>query len=368
MERFQQAAQRRHEYARDWKARTGRKVIGYFCTYVPEEIIYASGALPVRIMGSHEPQDITERYISSMYCPFVRDVLAQGLLGRYDYLDGVVIATCCVHMRVAYSSWELHVPTPHKYFLTMPQKVQAPEAGPFLAKELAFFKKSLEDWGGVPISDEALDRAIEVYNHNRRLMRQVYELRRAPNPPVSGAEAMEMVLSSMLMDKEEHNQMLAQALKALPGEGNRDGVRLMLIGSENDDVEMVRLTESLGGSVVVDDHCTGSRYFWNEVVPQEDRLSAIAARYMDKPPCPVKDWEERRRLDYIMGLARDYGVEGAIVIQQKFCDPHEYDIPIIMSHLKEKANIPSLFLESDVTIPSGQFKTRIEAFLETIQM
>jgi benzoyl-CoA reductase subunit C len=368
MENFQALVENRHDYARDWKARTGRKVIGYFCTYVPEEIIYASSALPVRLMGSHEPQDITERYISSMYCPFVRDVLAQGLLGRYDYLDGVVIATCCVHMRVAYSSWELHVPTPYKYFLTMPQKVQAPEAGPFLTGEMALFKSSLEEWGGAPISDGALDRAIEVYNRSRRLMIQLYDLRRAPRPPVSGSQAMEMVLSGMLTDKEEHNRMLEQALGELPREGSQDGVRLMLIGSENDDVDMVRLVESLGGSVVVDDHCTGSRYFWNEVSPRDDRLGAIAARYVDKPPCPVKDWEGRKRLDYIAGLARDYSVEGALVIQQKFCDPHEFDIPVIISHLKEMANIPSLFLEVDITLPAGQFRTRIEAFLETIRV
>ncbi|MEE8472461.1 MAG: 2-hydroxyacyl-CoA dehydratase [Dehalococcoidia bacterium] len=232
-------------------------------------------------------------------------------------------------------------------------------------------QSSLEEWAGAPISpisNDALDRAIEVYNRSRRLMRQLYSLRRAPRPPVSGAQAMEMVLSGMLTDKEEHNRMLERTLLELPREGDRDGVRLMLIGSENDDVEMVRLVESLGGSVVVDDHCTGSRYFWNEVSPGEDRLGAIAARYIDKPPCPVKDWEARRRLDYISGLARDYGVEGALVIQQKFCDPHEFDIPIIISHLKETANIPSLFLEVDITLPAGQFTTRIEAFLETIRI
>ena len=61
-------------------------------------------------------------------------------------------------------------------------------------------------------------------------------------------------------------------------------------------------------------------------------------------------------------------MEGALVIQQKFCDPHEFDIPVIISHLKEMANIPSLFLEVDITLPAGQFRTRIEAFLETIRV
>ena len=367
MQRFREIIEKRHDYAREWKSRTGGKVMGYFCTYVPEELIYAAGVLPLRVLGSHEPQDVTERYMGSMYCPFARDVLAQGLKGRYDYLDGVAIATPCVHMRVAYSSWENHVPTPYKYYLNMPGKVQSPEAKPYLVGELDLFKKSLEKWTDRLIDNSSLDKAIEVYNTNRRLMRQIYELRRQRQPPLTGAEAMEIVLSGMLMDKEEHNRILAEVIKKLPAKGTRDGIRLMLIGSENDDVEMVRLTESLGGMVVIDELCTGSRYFWNEVVPEQDRLSAIAARYIDRPACPIKDYESRRRWTHITQLAKDYQVQGAILMQQKFCDPHEFDIPPLMAMLKEKLNIPSLFLESDVTIPAGQFRTRIEAFLETFQ-
>lgn len=385
IERFRELVEGRHEYAREWKARTGRKVLGYFCTYVPEELVYAAGALPIRVLGSHEPQGVTERYIGSMYCPYARDVLAQGLQGRYDYLDGVAIATTCAHMRVAYSSWESHVPVPYKYFLNMPGKVQAPEAKGYLAGELALFKKSLGEWTGREIGDSALDRAIDVYNASRRLLRQAYELRQKPRPPLSGAEAMATVLSSMLTDKAEHNRLLENVLRELPAEGKRDGVRLMLIGSENDDVEMVELAESLGGLVVVDEHCTGSRYFWNEVtVPSPSAeakgegasagarcvvplLDAIAARYLDRPPCPIRDYEARRRWPHIARLVQDFGVQGAIIVQQKFCDPHEFDIPPLMVFLREKLNVPSLFLETDVTIPAGQFRTRIEAFLETFQ-
>ncbi len=82
IESFQKVVADRHQYAKDWKQRTGGKVIGGLCTYVPEEIIYAAGMLPVRILGSHETHDMTDAYISSIYCPFCRDALAQGLLGR----------------------------------------------------------------------------------------------------------------------------------------------------------------------------------------------------------------------------------------------------------------------------------------------
>lgn len=123
------------------------------------------------------------------------------------------------------------------------------------------------------------------------------------------------------------------------------------------------MLESLECTVVTDDHCTGTRYFWNETKVNGDMLSSLAARYIDRPPCPSKDWEDRRRLDHILKLAKDYKVQGAILIQQKFCDPHELDIPAIKKHL-ESNGIKCLFLEFDVTVPIGQFKIRCEAFLE----
>ncbi|MFQ5826371.1 MAG: benzoyl-CoA reductase, bzd-type, subunit N [Dehalococcoidia bacterium] len=358
----------RHEYAKKWKEQTGGRVVGVFCSYVPEELIYAAGALPVRVLGSHEPQDVAEPHIFSMFCPFSRDVLAQGLTGKYDYLDGIVHALSCIHLRQAFDSWQTHVPTSYGYFFPMPAHLQSPHAQQHLEFELQEFKGSLEEWTGKPITDTALDEAIEVYNRNRRLMRQVYELRKNTPPLVSGVEAMEMVLASMFMDKREHNQLLERWLEELPQRQNgiEPGIRLMVLGSENDDREVLRLVESLGANVVIDDHCTGSRYFWSEVLPGEDRLAAIASRYIDRPPCPSKDLVERRRFDHVLKLAEDYGVQGAILIQQKFCDPHEFDIPPLKA-LFEERSIPSLFLEFDMTVPVGQIRTRIEAFLEIME-
>jgi len=102
------------------------------------------------------------------------------------------------------------------------------------------------------------------------------------------------------------------------------------------------------------------------VEPQEDRLKAIAQRYVDRPACPSKDWPKRSRLPHILSLAKDYNVSGAILIQQKFCDPHELDIPATIESLKQ-IGIPAQFLEFDVTVPLGQFKTRVEAFLEMLR-
>jgi len=279
MRQFEEIVKGRHDYARRWKERTRGKVLGYFCTYLPEEIVYAAGVLPVRILGSREPQDVSERHIYSMFCPFCRDCLAQGLKGNFDYLNGIAMANTCIHIRQAYASWVRNIPCEDNFhfFLSMPAKPRSPAAASFLFKSLSAFKRAVEEWVGKAITDEALDYAIEVYNTNRRLMRQVYELRKAENPPVSGAECMYMVLASQCMDKAEHNQLLLR-------------------------------------------------------------------------------------------LAEEYKVQGVLMIQQKFCDPHELDIPPLTNYLKERGNIPSLFLEFDVTVPAGQFRTRVEAFLELLQM
>ena len=370
MKPFQDLIANRHSYVRDWKSRTGGKVLGYFCTYVPEEVAYAGGVLPVRVLGSHEPDNVAERHIYSMYCPFSRDCLAQGLRGRYDYLDGIAIAHSCIHVRQAFSSWRLHVPVEYDYYMFMPAKPQSPAAQVLLTREVQAFKESLEGWTGRAITRGSLEEAIEAVNTGRRLMRQVYELRKAERPPLTGAEAMEMAVSGQMMDRREHNALLQQALVELPGRvlPRETGLRLMIVGSEDDDTEMLRLIESLGATIVIDDHCTGSRHFWNLVELKGDPLASIAARYVQRPPCPQKDWEGRRRLEHIRRLAAEYRVQGAIVIQQKFCDPHELDNPVIISLLEQELDIPSLFLEFDVTIPVGQFQTRIEAFLEMLRL
>lgn len=359
---FKQWYDARHEYAREWKKKhKNNKVMGYFCTYVPEEILYAANILPVRILGSHEPQDVTEPHIFAMYCPFCRDCLAQGLKGRYKYLDGITIAQSCLHIRQAFTSWQIHIPVDYSYYLPMPNFVQSPRALDYLVAELSVFKKSIEEWTGKKITDKDLDQGIEVMNKNRRLMRDVYAI----EDGLTGLEKMYMAVSSQMVDKQEHNRVLEEVIKKLKQSKSQpsSSARLMLIGSEDDDTEFVKMVESVGARIVIDDHCTGTRYFWNETKSDKDRLKAVAQRYIDRPACPSKDWPVRTRIPHLLKLAKDYKVQGVIQIQQKFCDPHELDIPAINKAFKEK-DIPTLFLEFDVTVPIGQFKTRVEAFLE----
>jgi benzoyl-CoA reductase subunit C len=367
-EKFENWYRNRHDYAKEWKKRTGGKVIGTFCTYVPEEILYAADILPVRILGSHEPQDVSEPHIFAMFCPFCRDCLAQGLKGRFDYLDGITIAQSCLHIRQAFTSWDLHIPVDFSYYLPHPMHVQSPQAVPYLNEELKAFKKAVEEWTGKEITNEDLERGIEIMNKNRQLLQQVYELRKKPNPPLTGLEAMYMVVSSQMVDKREHNKALEELLEKLPSRTlDEPGERLMILGSEDDDTEFVAMVEDLGARFVIDDHCTGTRYFNTIVNTNGDPLNSIAERYVNRVPCPSKDWPERTRIEHITQLAKEYDVQGVIIMQMKFCDPHELDTVIIKETLENELGIQTLFLEFDVTVPIGQFKTRVEAFLEIIR-
>ncbi|MFA6571134.1 MAG: benzoyl-CoA reductase, bzd-type, subunit N [Bacteroidota bacterium] len=358
----------RHSYAKEWKEKTGGKVLGYFCTYVPEEILYAANILPVRILGGHEPQDLTEQHIFGMFCPFCRDCLAQGLKGRYDYLDGIMIAQSCLHIRQAFTSWQKHIPLEFSYYMPMPNNVQSPHSVKYLTEEIKDFKKAVEGWIGKEITDDDIKRGIEIMNENRSLIHQVYSFKKNENPPISGEETMQVAITQQMVEKNEHSAALKELVEQLKASGKEKngGARLMVLGSENDDIPFINMVEQCGATVVIDDHCVGTRYFWNNVIPSDgNQIEAIAQRYIDRPACPSKDWVERNRVKHLVNLAKDFNAQGAILIQQKFCDPHELDIPAIRKAFKE-IGIPTLFLEFDVTVPIGQFKIRVEAFLEML--
>ncbi len=360
--------EKRHDYARDWKARTGGQVVATMCTYTAEELLIAAGMLPVRVLGAHEPQNVTEPHIFGMFCPFCRDSLAQGLLGRFDYAEGVTLTQSCIQYRQTFGSWRLHVPTVKwDYYVPMPNEVQSQHAKKAHYEELQSFRVFLQTLIGKEITDDMLRESLAVVDENRRLLRQLFDYRKDANPKVTGVEAVYASLTAQFIDKREHNEQLKKVLAALPSRQveRKTGARFMTIGSENDDIAFMAMVESVGATIVIDDQCSGTRYFWNESKPETDVIKAIADRYCDRPACPTKDYPVHTRYDHVLGLAKDYDVQGAIFLQQKFCDPHEGDYPDLKRHL-EANGIPTLFLEFDITNPIGPFRIRIEAFLETL--
>lgn len=365
-DKFRQVVENRHDYAREWKSTRGGSVCGVICGNVPEEIIYASEVLPVRIMPEEKAPTLAAAYIQDNRCAFCRGCLDQGLHGRYDYIDGLVYAHSCIATSQTYSSWILHQPPMWSYRMDRPARHDTP-----LAKEnyrycLESFRSAVGEWTGSSITDASLAESVDIYRTNRQLMKQVYELKKQHPSPIRGSDTKTMVLASMLMDKKEHNELLQQLLqeKHEPKEIDRSRVRVMVIGSGMNDIGFTELIESVGGDVVIDDHCLGLRYFWGNPVTDDDPMAAMTSFYYDeRPDCPSQDWFAEKRMKRLLNLSKEYDVEAVIWLAQAFCGTHQWDI-VDGAALFEKEGIPFLQLERDVTIPEGIFRVRIEATLE----
>lgn len=365
--KFEEIIKNRHQVAQEWKAE-GKKVVGYFCIYTPEEVLYAAGLLPVRIMGINEPPSHADAHIQPFYCPLSRSVLDQGLRGDYHYLDGLATAYSCDTYRGIFNIWLYNLAPSFAKILGMPSMLDVPEAHTLLVHELEEFKKSLEDTFGVNITGEALRHAIEVYNTNRRLLRKIYQLRQQSPPKITGTEFLAIVLSSMLAPKETHNQLLKDLLSELSSRdittGDNRLPRLMLIGSEMDNLDIIRLIEEPGSVVVADDLCTGSRYFWNDTSTEENPLNALARRYLKIIPCPTK-YPIQPKYDHVLSMIDQFGVEGVIILLQKFCNPHEFEFPYLQSLLKEH-QLPFVCIEVDTTYSAEEIQNQAEALIERI--
>jgi benzoyl-CoA reductase subunit C len=368
MEIFREILANHHQYAREWKKKTGGKVLGYYEPYMPEEVAYAAGVLPVRLLSEHEPDDITDHHMYGQ-CACTRDLLNLFSKGRFDYVDGHAYAEACQWMRGAFQTCQEYMSkNAYSHYVYTPDYTDGPRSKDLMRSEVESFKGTLEKWTGNKISNRTLDHAINVYNINRRLLHEVYEMRRLDNPVVSGTEAMEMVLTSQVMDKEEHNKLLRKAIRELRQRKNvnNKGIRVMLVGSPASDAELEKLIESLGAVVVIDELCTGSAYFWNEVVPLDDRLMAISLRYLGKPHCALKDNNWRRRPAFIHQLYEDFNAKGVIISKQIYCHPHGTDNPELWKQFREHY-MPFHYLERDTTKPGREMKVRLEAFLNILQ-
>ncbi|UCC33741.1 MAG: 2-hydroxyacyl-CoA dehydratase [Candidatus Bathyarchaeota archaeon] len=357
----------RHDIVRDWK-RQGKHVVGWASTYTPEEILYAASILPMRILGSPETAKLAHAYCPDNMCSFCRSCFDVALKGDYDYLDGFVTSASCDNREKMYDLWRHHVEIPYFYFINTPH-TNTNTAHEFFYDELVRFRESLEKAFRTPISDQSLRKAVRIYNENRVLLKKLYNLRRKDPPLISGREALETVLSSMLTPKEVHSRLLTQLLKEIPQRDDppTKGVRLLISGSVMDDAGLLEIVEATGGSVVADDLSTGSRYFWNSVDPTaESPLFAIARRYLDRVPCPFMGQSEDR-FRHVQDMVKRYDVEGVIIFVLRFCDPHLFDAPLLKAEL-ESSGLPVLYLEWEHAMTGfAQLRTRIEAFLEMIR-
>ena len=366
MDRFKKMVAERHEYARAWKKRTGGKVLCYCPTYMPEELAYAAGMLPVRLIVEQMPDVISAKWIYASCYP-AKNLTNQILSGKYDYMDAFVNVEDCQWMFNVFEVAKNNIPSLLSHYMFFTDYTEGPTAKDVMLSEMKVLKGKLEEWSGNEITEEKLDQAIEVYNTNRRLLRQIYEMRRFYKTVLLGSEMMNILLANQVMDKAEMNAILKKLIPELEArEPYEDRLRLMIVGSETYNSELEEIVESLGANVVADELDNGSSSFWNDLVPHKDRLMALALRYLGRPHSAMKDSNWRRRPQHIFEMTEDYMVDGVLVVKQLVCQPHGSDNYAVWKMLRER-NIPYHFFERDITMPLDETRVRIESFLSMLR-
>jgi len=355
-------------YLRSWKKKTGKKILGYFCTNTPEEIIHAAGLLPVRILKSKERLSLASKHLQSYSCSLIQSCLEAGLRGELDFLKGTVFPHTCDSIQRLSDIWRENLRFPFHWDLVLPVKLHTKSARSYLLHELRRFRLGLQDLIGHSISDEDLHASITIFNENRSLLKEFYRLRASNSGHLSAAEFLTIFNTAAFLPKEEHNAALRKLLPLAKGKppSSSDKIRLFLAGSICDQPEIFDLLEACGASVVADDLCTGWRYFAGEVTNEGDPLEALADRLIKKVPCPCKYNPGIDRGDEFIERVVSSRSQGVVFVLLKFCDPHAFDYPSLKKKLEEQ-KISSLLLEIEPGGPPlGAMETRVQAFVETL--
>lgn len=349
----------------------GKKVFGWLCTYIPEEVIIAAGALPIRITGYNQEMELEDgnAYLYINNCSFSRSCLQLGLRNEYDFLDGVVGGSTCDGARRLFDLWRHYLKPPFFQVLTVPRKSHE-KAHELYYNQVEEFKNNLEKFMGVPITDNDLLEAIKIMNESRSLLKELYSLRALDEPLISGQETQEVLNSSFRMPKELFNETLKELIADLKNSrsGYKPKARLMLVGSVMTNPEFIKSIEDLDVIVVTDELCTSTRY-WSDPVVLEgavNPLAAIARRYLNNFPC-ARMYPSTERFDRIVRLAKEARVDGIISETIRYCVPYAHDVPLLSDRLKSEG-IPLLTLDVEYgTSGSGQIRTRVQAFLEMVE-
>jgi len=356
-----------------WKEQNKKKVIGCFPMDIPEEIIHAAGMLPVVMWESDEPITVGHAHISPYNCGIVRSVIDDSARGNLGVLDGIVSYETCLQARHLHFILKKTGQYAYCQRIFLPGLVTSDAGKAFMVDNLKRLKESLQHFGGQEISRQSLNQSILIYNENRSLLRKLYDLRKRNPGLLKAKEVLAIVHSSMLMLKEEHNQLLHQLLQDLETKAVKleTRARVILSGSlcEAPQRLILDLIEEAGMVIVDDDLYVGSRYFANDAVADGDPLVALTDRYLQRiPPSPTRidadvDWS-----DTIVQMVDQNRAAGVISLVVKYCPPHLAYYPDIERELSG-AGIHALMLEVEHEVTSlEQVKTRLQAFGEALEL
>jgi benzoyl-CoA reductase/2-hydroxyglutaryl-CoA dehydratase subunit BcrC/BadD/HgdB len=331
------------------KKKKETQIFAHFCSYTPEEIIHAAGILPVRIFGS-PPVEKANTHLQSYCCAYAKQVLEEGL--THSYTGSVFVHSCDTMQRLS-DIWKENINEDFHEIVIFP--VAMDKGLNYLIKELQRFKTHLEEFAG-EISNDSLKNSIEIYNENRKLLKELYEKRKEGH--LSAVVVDHIMKASMTMEKEEHSELLKKFLEDINLCKNSNP-RLLIGGSVVLTPDVLTIIEEYG-SIRYDDLCIGSRYF---KLAEEPSLKGIARRYQNMW-CPCRRVQDDH-CDVLIKKCTEYNIDGVILLLQKFCEPHFFEAVHTKKILKENG-YPCLVIELQDQ-PLEQVRTRVQAFCELLE-
>jgi predicted CoA-substrate-specific enzyme activase len=352
----------------------GVKKVGYLCNYTPVELLSAAGTLHSRLIkgGSSKTVSSGELFTQSVFCDFTKSCIGNFQEGDplYKSYDRVYNFHTCANMKRATEVIETFVSTK---LLNLPKLRESKDAHDFFREEILNFKDDLEGLTGHKITDEQVREQIIAYNKIRRLYKKISELRKRSLPPLSGSEYLDLVNGfhylpvDKLLTSLEQVYRHYQDLKPAPKRGVRP-LRLMIAGSivaEGDRRILNIIENEIGAQVVIEDHCSGVRPFYNTLPETGDPYLALANGYLDQAPCArMRPFEDA--LDFSGKLAKEYDVDGVVYVFLKFCTCYGVSKKDFIGRFQQQG-LPVLEISSDYSESDhGQLKTRLEAFVEVL--
>ena len=349
----------------DYKAETGKGAVGIMPIYAPEEMVHATGYLPMGIWGAQGKTISKARtYLPPFACSIMQQVMELQCEGAYDDLAAVLFSVPCDTLKCLSQKWKGTSPV---IVFTHPQNRGLEAANTFLVKEYELVKAQLEHYLGVTITNAALERSIAIYNENRQVMREFVKVA-AEYPQVIDAVSRHAVFKArQFMLKEKHTELVKELIaevKAMPVQP-WTGKKVIVAGILLEPNELLDIFNEFGLAIVDDDLAQESRQIRVDVLDgEEGPLYRMAKAWQQMYGCSVATDTKKGRGKMLMNKMAQTGADAVIIAQMKFCDPEEWDYPVMYREFEERG-VKNLMIEVDQEVTSfEQVKTRLQSFVE----
>ena len=344
-----------------------RRAIGFFCPYVPEELLHAAGFLPLRLMGAPVRMSHVQAHLPSNCCHLVKSSLESLLQGELDFLQGVIFSHTCDSMQGLSDIWAHQRRFPIHFDLMLPTHFDSEFSHQYLKAEMERFKEFLESHSG-RMTPERMNASIRLFNRIREKLGEIYTSRRKGLASWSGRFFAQIIRAGYFMDRSRYLELLEELLNALPDkeEESKDLVPVYLSGNMAHSGSYFSLIEEAGAIVVNDDLCSGARTLRLMVPENLYPMEALTERYFKSFFCPTKHIGYQAHIETLLEDVQKSGARGVIFLLYKYCEAHYFDYPDLKVALESKG-IPTLLLDvEDPSCSLGQLKIRIQAFVEML--